>query len=61
MIGYGPMGRGAALERNPEITELTVSSLPNFESFYTRAGFRKDGDEVDEGGMRFTPMNTSLK
>ena len=44
------------LNRNPDLTAVTVSSSPNSKSFYEQAGFEVIGDEINEEGMCFTPM-----
>ncbi|MEW8562703.1 MAG: GNAT family N-acetyltransferase [Candidatus Thiodiazotropha sp.] len=44
------------LDRDPKLSEVTVSSSPNSKSFYKSVGFTIQGDEIDENGMRFTPM-----
>ena len=44
------------LNRNPDLSEVTVSSSPNSKSFYEKAGFEVLGDEINEEGMRYTPM-----
>jgi predicted GNAT family N-acyltransferase len=44
------------LTHNPDLSEITVSSSPNSKSFYEEAGFEVLGDEINEEGMRFTPM-----
>ena len=43
-------------ERNPGLTAITVSSSPNSKTFYEGIGFTAQGEEVDEDGMRYTPM-----
>ncbi len=45
------------LSRNTSIFSITVSSSPNSKSFYKAIGFEIQGDEIDENGMRFTPMS----
>ena len=47
-------------ERNPRLTAITVSSSPNSITFYEGIGFTAEGDEVNEGGMRYTPMRRIL-
>lgn len=42
--------------RDSELTAITVSSSPNSIQFYKGLGFEAQGDEVDEDGMRYTPM-----
>jgi len=49
------------LNRNSELTAVTVSSSPNSILFYEGVGFEVQGDEVDEDGMRFTPMRKIIK
>lgn len=44
------------LNRKSDLSAITVSSSPNSKTFYETIGFKSQGDEVDEGGMRFTPM-----
>jgi predicted GNAT family N-acyltransferase len=46
--------------RNPGLKSITVSSSPNSKTFYERIGFRAQSDEVDEDGMRYTPMQRIL-
>ena len=46
--------------RNSGITAVTVSSSPNSESFYKETGFEATGDEIDDEGLRFTPMRKLL-
>ncbi|MBN1883180.1 MAG: GNAT family N-acetyltransferase [Deltaproteobacteria bacterium] len=48
------------LNRNPDLSAVTVSSSPNSKTFYETVGFEAQGDEVDEDGMRFTPMRKSI-
>ncbi len=48
------------LNQNPELSAVTVSSSPNSKSFYEEAGFEVLGDEINEEGMRFTPMQKLL-
>ena len=47
-------------ERNPGLTAITVSSSPNSKKFYEGIGFTAQGEEVDEDGMRYTPMQKIL-
>jgi predicted GNAT family N-acyltransferase len=49
-------GIDICLMEHPDLKSLTVSSSPNSKSFYNNAGFETTGDERDENGMRFTPM-----
>jgi ribosomal protein S18 acetylase RimI-like enzyme len=51
---------GRCVSRNPEVSAMTVSSTPNARAFYEAVGFRATGDEVDEDGMRFVPMQKPL-
>jgi predicted GNAT family N-acyltransferase len=44
------------LRRNSDLSAVTVSSSPNSNLFYKNIGFEVQGDEIDEEGMRFTPM-----
>lgn len=44
------------LHRNSELSAITVSSSPNSKAFYEITGFEALGNEIDEDGMRFTPM-----
>ncbi len=44
------------LNRNSDLSEVTVSSSPNSKKFYEEDGFEVLGDEINEEGMRFTPM-----
>ena len=44
------------LEDNPSLNKITVSSSPNSISFYCSLGFQTQGRELNEDGMRFTPM-----
>ncbi len=44
------------LNRNPDLSVVTVSSSPNSKIFYEATGFEVQGNEIDEDGMRFTPM-----
>ena len=48
------------LTRNSGLSEITVSSSPNSKSFYEKVGFKVLGDEINEEGMRFTPMSKSI-
>lgn len=48
------------LSRNSELSAVTVSSSPNSKTFYEAAGFKVEGSEIDEDGMRFTPMRKSI-
>jgi GNAT superfamily N-acetyltransferase len=49
------------LNRNSDLTEVTVSSSPNSMRFYEGVGFEAQGIEVDQNGMRFTPMRKIIK
>lgn len=49
------------LKRNPALTAVTVSSSPNSMSFYEATGFEAQGEEVDEGGMRYISMRKTIK
>ncbi|AAM07009.1 TPA: GNAT family N-acetyltransferase [Methanosarcina acetivorans] len=49
------------LNRNPELSAVTVSSSPNSKSFYEEAGFEVIGNEINEEGLRFTPMRKLLR
>ena len=48
------------LDRNPDLSVITVSASPNSKTFYEAAGFEAQGCEVDEDGMRFTLMKKVL-
>lgn len=48
------------VDRNPELSAITVSAFPNSRTFYEAVGFKAQGGEIDEDGMRFTPMRKSL-
>jgi ribosomal protein S18 acetylase RimI-like enzyme len=48
------------LNRDPKMRAITVSSSPNSKSFYEEIGFKAQGEEVDEFGMRFTPMQKTI-
>lgn len=48
------------LEDNPSLNKITVSSSPNSISFYYSLGFQTQGQEVNEDGMRFTPMGKKI-
>ena len=47
-------------KRKPEISEITVSSSPNSRSFYEDVGFETTDNEINEAGMRYTPMKKLL-
>jgi len=49
------------LKRYPELTAMTVSSSPNSKLFYEAAGFAIQENELDEDGMRFTPMRKPIR
>lgn len=49
------------IEKSPAIKAITVSSSPNSISFYRAVGFEAQGEEVDEDGMRFVPMQKIIK
>lgn len=49
------------IEKNPGLRALTVSSTPNSVSFYENVGFVKIGEEKDENGMRFIPMQKTIR
>jgi len=51
----------ACLNRNSNLTTVTVNSSPNSILFYEEVGFEAQGDEVDEDGIRFTPMRKIIK
>jgi len=44
------------LKGNPQLDNISVSSSPNSLSFYQNDGFVKNGEEQNENGMRFIPM-----
>jgi predicted GNAT family N-acyltransferase len=44
------------MNRDPYLSAVTVSASPNSYSFYENIGFNTQGDEIDDDGMRFTPM-----
>ena len=44
------------LDRNPDLSAITISASPNSKTFYEESGFEVLGDEIHEEGMRFTPM-----
>ena len=44
------------LNRNSDLSAITVCSSPNSKTFYEIIGFKAQGNEIDEDGMRFTPM-----
>ena len=44
------------LNRNSDLSAITVSSSPNSRIFYEKIGFKAQGNEIDEDGMCFTPM-----
>ena len=48
-------------KRNPRLTAITVSSSPNSKTFYEGVGFTAQGEEVDEDGMRYTPMQRIVR
>jgi ribosomal protein S18 acetylase RimI-like enzyme len=48
------------LNRDPKMRAITVSSSPNLKSFYEEIGFKAKGEEVDECGMRFAPMQKTI-
>ena len=45
----------------PKLRTVTVSSSPNSVSFYEKAGFDRLSEEQDDNGLRFTPMQISLR
>ena len=47
-------------EKNPNLKTMTVSSTPNSLSFYKNSGFIKIGEEQNENGMLFIPMQKNL-
>ncbi len=49
------------IEKSPAIKAITVSASPNSISFYQTIGFEAQGEEVDEDGMRFVPMQKIIK
>ena len=49
------------MEKSPAIKAITVSASPNSLSFYQAIGFEAWGEEVDEDGMRFVPMQKIIK
>ncbi|MCP4133677.1 MAG: GNAT family N-acetyltransferase [bacterium] len=53
-------GIKTCLESNSGLASITVSSSPNSLEFYKRAGFAIISNEVNENGMRFTPMQYKL-
>ncbi|WP_406656336.1 GNAT family N-acetyltransferase [Methanolobus sp. ZRKC2] len=64
--GYGigsslvQVGIDACMKKNPDRTVFTASSSPNSLSFYKTIGFETIGEEVNENGMLFTPMQKTL-
>jgi predicted GNAT family N-acyltransferase len=48
------------LKRNSNLSAITVSASPNSRSFYEKMDFKAQGDEIDEDGMRFTPMQKRI-
>ena len=44
------------LNRNSNLSTITVSSSTNSKTFYEAIGFKAQGNEIDEDGMCFTPM-----
>ncbi len=46
----------SCLIRDPSISAITVSSSPNSKSFYESLDFELLEEEINEVGMRFTPM-----
>lgn len=48
------------LEMDPSLKTITVSASPNSVSFYQTIGFQLTGEEVDEDGMRFIPMQREI-
>lgn len=48
------------LEYSPATNVISVSSTPNAQSFYERAGFVKKGEEKNENGMKYIPMERSI-
>jgi SAM-dependent methyltransferase len=48
------------LNRDPKMRAITVSSSPSSKSFYEEIGFKAQGEEVDECGMHFTPMQKTV-
>ena len=57
-IGKGLINEAIRMcqDRNPKLAAITVNSSPNSISFYKGIGFNPLGDEVDEDGLRYTPM-----
>lgn len=48
------------IERNEEITEMTVNSSPYAVKVYERLGFEKTGEQQEKDGIIFTPMMKTL-
>ncbi len=48
------------IEKNPNLSHVTVNSSPNSISAYNKFGFMALGPETEYNGMRFTPMKLDL-
>ncbi len=42
--------------QHPDLTGITVNASPYAVAIYERLGFRQQGPEITENGVRFTPM-----
>lgn len=46
---------------NPELSEITLNSSPYGLPFYLRLGFVPQSEELEEDGIRYTPMKFFVK
>jgi predicted GNAT family N-acyltransferase len=56
LVTEGCLASKNCMNRDPYLSAVTVSASPNSYSFYENIGFNTQGDEIDDDGMRFTPM-----
>lgn len=49
------------LRDNPELSEITLNSSPYGLPFYLKLGFVPQSDELEQDGIRFTPMKFTVK
>ncbi len=49
------------LQDNPQLSEITLNSLPYGLPFYLKLGFVTQSEELEQDGIRYTPMKYIVK
>lgn len=49
------------LRENPELCEITLNSSPYGRGFYLHIGFEALSEEMEQDGIRYTPMKYTVK